>query len=394
MRAGKLLEGLDRTNDALAAYARLAKDYPSHSLAAQAQLRIGLLSVFRGRPADGAPSLAALAQSDASSGMRAWALMWLGKIEASGGNAEAARGRWQAAVQTSPLTFGGFRSAGLLNGDQGAVAGSSGLDLGKVGVSAQELADLDAWLAAKGVNRQALSDQLAADPALARADDLLAMGQAELAAWEWDDLARRGPEAERQYVLSLAMADRGLARLAMTQVLDGLRKGGVASADAPRALQKLLYPLPYAPQLAARGAQYGADPLLLAALIRQESSFNPRARSRANALGLAQVIPSTGAGIARSLGRPGFQESDLFRPDVGIEFGAYYLSQALSRRGGQVFPALAGYNAGNGAVDGWLRDPANADADVFSERIPYPETDNYVHIVFENYGMYRALYSK
>jgi soluble lytic murein transglycosylase len=79
---------------------------------------------------------------------------------------------------------------------------------------------------------------------------------------------------------------------------------------------------------------------------------------------------------------------------VSLEFGAFYFSQRLQRFGGALFPALAAYNAGDGAVDRWLRDYGSADMDIFAERIPYDETNHYLKVVFENYGMYRELYGQ
>lgn len=393
MRAGRLLEGLGQTDQALAAYSRLARDYPASSLAGQGRLRMGMILVLQGRPADAAPALAALADSDAASGLRAEARLWLGKLEASAGRPEAAADHWRAGAAVAPLSFGGLRSAGLLAGEQSARSASGGLEPGKIAVSPAETAEVAAWLADRGFDGPALGAELAADPALARVDELLWIGQTGLATWEADDLATRSAgDLGRQTVLALALAERGLARQALLRATDVQRAAALTPSELPVALRKLLYPLPYAQHFATHGATHGVDPLLLAALVRQESHFDASARSRADARGLAQVLPSTGASIARALGKSGFQASDLYRPEISLEFGAYYLGQALRERGGNVFPALAGYNAGPGAVDGWLRQFGAADLDLFALRIPYAETEHYVRVVFENYGMYRALY--
>jgi len=157
-------------------------------------------------------------------------------------------------------------------------------------------------------------------------------------------------------------------------------------------VQRLVYPLPYAETIAAQAKQRGVDPLLFAGLIRQESAYNPTARSSANALGLAQVVPSTGQGIASALGRRSFSTDDLFLPQVAIEFGTYYLGRQLGAYDGRVYPALAAYNAGGGNVNGWLADFGGDDPDLFAERIPFAETSHYVQVVYENYQNYRRLY--
>ena len=103
-------------------------------------------------------------------------------------------------------------------------------------------------------------------------------------------------------------------------------------------------------------------------------------------------MPSTGREIARQLGRA-VDDDDLYRPAVSIELGAYYLGQALRQFRGNVYPALAGYNAGPGNAAQWLRHPGASDVDLYAEQIPYAETYHYVRKVYENYQLYRDLYN-
>jgi soluble lytic murein transglycosylase len=160
----------------------------------------------------------------------------------------------------------------------------------------------------------------------------------------------------------------------------------------PRVLQKHDYPAGWGDIAFEQAAMQGFDPLLLLGLVRQESTFNARAQSSARAMGLTQVIPSTANEIARHLGRSDdFQVRDLLRPGISLEFGAWYLARQLERYGGQIFPALAAYNAGGGNADTWLREFGD-DPDVFAERIPFAETHTYVKHVYENYRIYRQLY--
>ena len=117
------------------------------------------------------------------------------------------------------------------------------------------------------------------------------------------------------------LAARGASRLA------GLWPNG-SIRTAPPAVQRLSYPLAYADLLSVEAGARSLDPLLLAALIRQESLFEPAAESYAGARGLGQVMPATGEGIARSLNMADFVLDDLYRPWVSVRFGAYYLSRA------------------------------------------------------------------
>jgi soluble lytic murein transglycosylase len=161
---------------------------------------------------------------------------------------------------------------------------------------------------------------------------------------------------------------------------------------APADLFRLAYPVDYAPLLQSTGERTHTSPLLLAALIRQESFFDPWAGSSAGALGLTQVIPSTAQEIAANLGLEGdFSDQDLLRPDISILFGGYYLSEQLEAFDGRLAPALAAYNGGPGNASRWLKAAAE-DEDLFLEEISFDQTQAYVRLVTENLVAYRVLY--
>ena len=136
----------------------------------------------------------------------------------------------------------------------------------------------------------------------------------------------------------------------------------------------------------------GLDPALVAGLIRQESSWNPRALSPAAARGLMQLLPSVGASIAASRKYSLWNPALLYDPDVSIELGTAHLSSSL-RRDSPPERALAAYNAGGSRVTRWLRRPGADDAEMFTEWIPFTETRDYVRIVLRNAAVYRALYA-
>jgi soluble lytic murein transglycosylase-like protein len=161
----------------------------------------------------------------------------------------------------------------------------------------------------------------------------------------------------------------------------------------PRALVELAYPLAYPSLVQAAAAEYNLSPLLLLALIRQESFFNPLAVSSAGALGLTQVMPPTGQGIAAALNVEGFSTSDLLQPQVSIRFGAYYLRSQLDSSAGNLLFALAAYNAGPDNARRWTASLPIPDMDLFIELIDFAETRSYVKLVLENYAVYRFLYA-
>jgi soluble lytic murein transglycosylase len=256
-----------------------------------------------------------------------------------------------------------------------------------------DVAALDGWLSGGGLNVAALEQEQSAEGAYQRAALLYRVGMPEWAGWELQELgARWEKDAGRLYGLARFANERGDTQLGMRFALAAQKAAGGTVASQPRLLQRLIYPLPYAEAIAAHGKLRNVDPLLFAGLIRQESSFNPTARSSANAMGLAQVVPATGQGIANALGKQPYATSDLFRPSVAIEFGTYYLGNALKQYDGRVFPALAAYNAGGGNANAWLAEFGADDPDLFAERVPFAETSHYLQIVYENYGNYRRLY--
>jgi soluble lytic murein transglycosylase len=148
----------------------------------------------------------------------------------------------------------------------------------------------------------------------------------------------------------------------------------------------------YADLLSAEAGNRGLDPLLMAALIRQESLFEPSAESYAGARGLGQVMPATGQGIANGLGLEGFVLDDLYRPSVSIRFGAFYLAVQMRRFNDQILVALAAYNGGPGNTLRWLESAASDDLDLFVEVITATQSRLYLQRVYEQYLIYEKLY--
>jgi len=133
------------------------------------------------------------------------------------------------------------------------------------------------------------------------------------------------------------------------------------------------------------------SPLVMLALIRQESFFDPLAGSGAGALGLTQVVPPTAQEIAAELGITDFEDDQLFRPVVSVTFGSHYLGNQLATFDGNLYYALAAYNAGPGSAASW-QTAAGDDVDLFVEEIEYSQANLYVRLVMENLAVYRYLY--
>ncbi|HTL88633.1 MAG TPA: transglycosylase SLT domain-containing protein [Leptolyngbya sp.] len=195
----------------------------------------------------------------------------------------------------------------------------------------------------------------------------------------------------------------GVMRLGVGQNLDGLYMiANLRDREAPQdraQYQQLskqigywqaLYPFPYVDTIENWSQQRQLNPMLVTALIRQESRFQPDIKSAVGAVGLMQVMPETGEFIASKIKVKEFKLAD---PATNIQFGTWYLDHTHLEYDNNSMLAVASYNAGPGAVAGWLSKAKTQDPDVFVETIPYPETKGYVKSVLGNYWNYLRLYN-
>jgi soluble lytic murein transglycosylase len=163
--------------------------------------------------------------------------------------------------------------------------------------------------------------------------------------------------------------------------------------SAPLEFWKYAFPLPYRAELERFAKANGLDPFLVAALIRQESEFNPKAVSRMNARGLTQILPGTGRELSRRLKVKTYATASLFVPAVNLQLGTFYLKSIVDNLGGRWEAALAAYNAGPSRAKAWsswgeFREPAE-----FIETVPFSETRNYIQTVLRNADTYRRIYA-
>ncbi|MEX0799680.1 MAG: lytic transglycosylase domain-containing protein [Dehalococcoidia bacterium] len=378
-----LLEALGRTEEAIAAYASLADVAPAASLAPESLFRAGFLRYQQGLAADASVLWTRYLELATGEDV-ARARFWLAKAAIAAGDTASADAHLAAAAAAEPWDYYTLRAAAL-------VAGEAPLALDE---SAPEVAEADwtaveEWLTAwagpeDDVARQAFEEGVP----LRRGLELLGAGLADEAQDQFDGL-RNDDAAEPwlMYRLTRALVDESqteaAARTAARLIED--------HPDAPRELLRVAYPSDYLDLATAEAAPNRFPPLLMLALIRQESYFRPDAESSAGALGLTQVIPTTAEEIAGQLGEEGFVNSDLFRPLVSLRFGGHYLGRQLEFLAGDVSAALAAYNGGPGNAQRW-QEAAAGDPDVFLEAITLSETRAYVELVLEHYARYRYAY--
>jgi soluble lytic murein transglycosylase len=166
------------------------------------------------------------------------------------------------------------------------------------------------------------------------------------------------------------------------------------SVRGKHGLLRFTYPRAYPDRVEPEAARRKIDPRLVWSVMREESTYRPRVRSPAGAVGLMQIMPKTAARIGPKAGARRAEER-LEDPGTSIKLGTYYLGWLMERYGGSTARTLAGYNAGEEAVDRWLEEiPANLldETDVFVEEISYLETRNYVKKVLKSYHVYLRLY--
>jgi soluble lytic murein transglycosylase len=194
----------------------------------------------------------------------------------------------------------------------------------------------------------------------------------------------------------------GVLRLGIGDYLEGIsRISSLEDRDTPeeqaeyQALQQqltywqALYPLPFEDAIESQSQHNDLNPLLVTALIRQESRFEPKIRSKVGAVGLMQMMPNTAAWAAKHVN---LKDYSLDNPEDNIKLGTWFLDQTHRAYNNNSLLAVASYNAGQGNMARWLQTHEKMDFDEFVEAIPFLETKNYVKQVFSNYWNYSRLY--
>ena len=195
----------------------------------------------------------------------------------------------------------------------------------------------------------------------------------------------------------------GLVRMNVGQYLDGIfmlhslawrtdstDRAAYATLRQNPAYWQALYPFAFGDLIQTWSHDRSLNPLLVIALMRQESRFMPGIVSSAGAVGLMQVMPDTASWIA---GQTDIGNYNLTDPNDSIKLGSWYLNYTHEEWQGNSLLAVASYNAGPGNVQDWVQRFGFTDPDRFVEQIPFPETQGYVESVFENYWNYLRLYN-
>ncbi|MDX1495671.1 MAG: transglycosylase SLT domain-containing protein, partial [Longimicrobiales bacterium] len=347
---------------ALERYAFLIENVRTHARAGQARMRSGQIHLRRG-DLQAAAEVFEQYLSDFPEGRR-WqeAAYWAGRTRLELGDTAAGEAHLRH-VLTQPVEYYAVMAADLL-----------GVDF-EVDMPPGEAPEEPGWLT----------------EGLARLDMLTEAGlergaEAEIARLRARADDTRGPRLR----LAQALIDRG-------RTIDGINLGWALLSDEggwDREILHVTYPFPYRELVRREAAEWGIDPFMMAAIIRQESAFKADIVSRAGAIGLMQVMPPTGAQLARTHGPDGFTEESLTKPEVNLHLGAAFFVDMSRRYDNELPLVLSAYNAGPTRATRWRRYPEASDPLRFTERIPFTETRGYVKNVRRNLGLYRVLYGQ
>lgn len=168
----------------------------------------------------------------------------------------------------------------------------------------------------------------------------------------------------------------------------------INTSSIKQIIYKKIYPTTYSEYVYKYSEENNIDPLLVFAIIKAESNFNPKIVSKSNAKGLMQLMESTAEEITEKEFQENYYSTMLFEPEKNIKIGTAYFASLLERYNGNIPIALAAYNAGIGKVDNWIKDGIIKEDGSNIENIPYQETNNYVRKILRDYKLYEHIYKE
>ena len=353
--------------EAVPYYRRLIKDSPNGRYLERAAWRVGFFDFRAARYEDAARLLEDTARRREPGMSTPGFLYWAGRARAAQGQVERARVLYEETVRRFKHSYHGVRA-------REALAALPPRPVTAVSVAFRPAAGARSDVAEP--RRTRVRQLLLIDRFDEAGDELKALpfttvGQGTLAWIEW----RRG--RLRNAIIAM--------KKAYPEYI------GEAGDLLPVDVWRILYPIGFEETLAAKAGEEQLDPALVAALVCQESTFDPGAVSRAGARGLMQIMGPTGQLLARDLGVR-YQRAALHDPTTSLDFGTRYLRQMLDLFDGHVERALAAYNAGPHRVVAWTEGRPEVSAEEFVETIPFTETRYYVMTILAGREQYRRLY--
>lgn len=366
--SGRIHEKAGNADSAIQTYGELASRFPRNKLSTEARWRIGWIHYLAGNWSAAAATFGQLAERTTEQAHDA-AAYWQARALGHAGRNGMAHTLYRAILQREPNGYYAMWAQRRLRGGLDTpllapttvVAASAAPDPGPAPLT--DPFHLPRW--------QEL-----------RATGVVTLARGELAAIENE---HHYDSAVLQYVFrAYQTIDAYAASLRLLRRLGD----SVALPEAERT--HLAYPLAFWGTVEREAHGNAVDPLLVEAVMRQESLFDPEARSPADARGLLQLLPSTAERVATANAMH-VDPAELTEPDINIALGVRYLRDLLSRFGDPL-KAVAAYNGGESAVEKWQRQFGELEPDEFVESITYRETRDYVKRVIANYRQYVRVY--
>ena len=361
-----------RDAEAIAVYRQIAKRFPNREAAAVALWRLGWLAWLRGDFRGAAAEWRHVAERSGGRGLRVPALYWRGRALEALKNEAGAEALYAKVLAEAPRGYYGMLAAQRIVGPAPAAMPR---DIARPSLPADP------------------TEALKADPRFARVDLLRRIGLVEPAWEELEDVVQSSVgDPVRLYGASSAYVRDERYHLALRIVR---RHFGALSTSGdptlPRAFWEVIYPLGWRDEVADAAQRASLDPYLVAAVVREESSYYPRAVSRAGARGLMQLMPATAKPLADMRGLAFDGGGLLDDPRANLDMGTTFLA-GLMKEFGDPRLAIAAYNAGPKRVRDWWKARRTSDIEAFVEQIPYDETRTYVKRVMLSWSEYRRLY--
>lgn len=240
-----------------------------------------------------------------------------------------------------------------------------------------------------------VTDQLQSDDAFERGSTLLSLGLSSMARAEFSDLRdRHASDDATLWALARLLDDAGAHHIShdiARRHIDGWMDQ--YPNEANRAMWEIAYPTPFSDDVTdVVQRRDGVDASKVYAIMREESGFNPRIESWANARGLLQLLDDTAQRMAQRIDFDGYSFEQLDEPNTNVRLGTAYMEHLGERLEAHPVLVSAGYNGGRGNVNNWLDEFGDLPVDLFVEDIPFHQTRNYAKRVTMSYWIYSYLY--
>lgn len=398
-QAGRALEYNGQLEDAAQTWLRMMNEYPSSDLSYRGLFLAGISYYRLGKYEEALQVFQRTLVLATTQAEKAKAYLWIGKSNQALGDTEDAQNAFNSGLLADPTDYYSIRSGQLLEG-QDMFSLDQGYDFGY---------DLE-------YERPEAENWLRSTFSIPEETDLSGLGDLEYnprimrikAYWELSLYSKAINEAEllraelqgdavnlyrlMNYLLKYDLYQPAI--YSCRNILDLMNLDDLSSLSVPIYFTHIRFGAYFRELIVSAANAYEIHPLMLYALVRQESMFNPFISSSAGASGLAQIMPATGKENVDLLGWPGdYESSDLLRGEVSITLGAFYLYRMQVYLSGNEQAALAAYNAGPGNAADWLA-VSNGDPDLFLEIVRTEETRHYLTQIMEFINIYKLVYAR